>query len=70
MQALSKEVSMLLGIALLVAGVLIAIYPPLLSLVVAVILIFAGISLILISYHYKKMPKHIDNPFVDFFFRF
>jgi len=61
---------MLLGIVLLVAGVLIAIYPPFLSLVVAVILIFAGISLILISYHYKKMSKHIDNPFVDFFFRF
>ena len=61
---------MLLGIVLLVAGILIAIYPPLLSLVVAVILIFAGISLILISYHYKKMSKHIDNPFVDFFFRF
>jgi hypothetical protein len=52
------------------AGILIAIYPPLLSLVVAAILIFAGVSLILISYHYKKMSKHIDNPFIDFFFRF
>ncbi|MFC1657921.1 hypothetical protein ACFL1D_00900 [Candidatus Omnitrophota bacterium] len=61
---------MLLGVMLLAAGVLIAIYPPLLSLVVAAILIFLGIILILISYHYKKMSRHIDNPFVDFFFRF
>ena len=61
---------MLLGFMLLAAGILIALYPPLLSLVVAVILIFIGISLILISYHYKKMSKHIDNPFIDFFFRF
>ncbi|MGD9014818.1 MAG: hypothetical protein PVI33_02185 [Candidatus Omnitrophota bacterium] len=61
---------MLLGVMILMAGILIAIYPPLLSLVVAAILIFVGISLILISYHYKKISKHIDNPFIDFFIRF
>ena len=61
---------MLLGMILLTAGILIAIYPPLLSLVVAMILIFTGIILIVVSYHYKKMSKHTDNPFVDFFFRF
>jgi len=61
---------MLLGIMFILSGVLIAIYPPLLSLVVAVILILIGLSLISISYHYKKMSRHIDNPFVDFFMRF
>jgi uncharacterized membrane protein HdeD (DUF308 family) len=61
---------MLLGIIFLLAGILIAIYPPLLSLVVAGVLILLGISLISISYHYKRMSKHFDNPFMDFFIRF
>jgi hypothetical protein len=61
---------MLVGIVFILAGILIAIYPPLLSLVVAGMLILIGISLISISYHYKKISKHIDNPFVDFFIRF
>ena len=64
------EVVMFLGIIFLFAGILIAIYPPLLSFVVAGVLIFIGISLISISYHYKRMSKHFDNPFFDFFARF
>ncbi len=61
---------MLLGIIFILAGILIAIYPPLLSFVVAGVLTFIGITLISISYHYKKFSKHIDNPFIDFFIRF
>ena len=61
---------MLLGIVFIVAGILIAVYPQLLSLVVAGVLIFIGIILISIRQHYKKISKHIDNPFVDFFIRF
>ena len=61
---------MLLGIMFILAGILIAVYPPLLSLVVAAILILIGISLVSISYHYKRASKHIDNPFINFFMRF
>ena len=61
---------MLLGIISIVAGILIAVYPQLLSLIVAGVLIFIGIILISIRQHYKKISKHIDNPFVDFFIRF
>ena len=61
---------MLLGIMFILAGVLIAIYPPLLSFVVASLLILIGITLISISYHYKRISKHVDNPFVNFFVRF
>lgn len=61
---------MLLGIIFILAGILIAIYPPLLSFVVAGVLTFIGITLISISYHYKKLSKHIDNPFIDFFIRY
>lgn len=60
---------MLLGIIFVLAGVLIALFPLLLSFVVAGALILAGITLISISYHYKKFSKHIDNPFIDFFIR-
>jgi hypothetical protein len=61
---------MLLGVIFIVAGILIAVYPQLLSLIVAGVLIFLGIIFISISHHYKKVSKHIDNPFVDFFIRF
>ena len=61
---------MFLGGLFILAGIVIAMYPPLLSFVVAGLLIFIGITLISISYHYKKISKHIDNPWVDFFIRF
>jgi len=61
---------MLPGILFIAAGVLIALYPPLLSIIVAAILIIMGITLLFIGYQYKKMSKHFENPYVDFFFRF
>jgi Flp pilus assembly protein TadB len=59
------------GILLIVFGILIAIYPQLLSIIVAAFLIMTGITLTSISYHFKKsIKKETDNPFVDFFIRF
>jgi uncharacterized membrane protein HdeD (DUF308 family) len=58
------------GILLIVAGILIALYPPLLSLIVASLLILVGIGVITIAHYNKKLRKHYDNPAVDFFFRF
>ena len=61
---------MILGILFIGAGILIAMYPPLLSLIVASVLIFTGIVFVLISYQYKKLTKSSENPLVDFFIRF
>jgi len=61
---------MFLGIIFILAGILIAIYPQLLSIIVASGLIIIGISLLSISYRYKKMSKHFENPWMDFFIRF
>lgn len=61
---------MFLGVIFILAGILIAIYPPLLSIIVAGVLILIGVSLLSISYHYKKMSKHFENPWMDFFIRF
>lgn len=58
------------GIVMIVAGILIALYPPLLSIIVATLLILAGIGIISIAHYNKKLRKHHDNPAVELFFRF
>ncbi len=59
---------MVLGIILIIAGILIAVYPPLLSLIVASVLIFAGIFLVYVGYYYRKISRKFGDPFMDFFF--
>jgi Flp pilus assembly protein TadB len=61
---------MIIGISLIIAGILIALYPPLLSIIVAVLLISIGMTLTLISFRFKKMHRHFSNPYADFFIRF
>jgi hypothetical protein len=61
---------MIVGICFIIAGMMIAFYPPLLSIIVAGLLIFIGIVLASISYRFKKMNKHVSDPFADFFIRF
>ena len=61
---------MIVGIVLIVMGVLIAVYPALLSIIVAAFLLMVGVTLVSMSYHFKKIKHETDNPFVDFFVRF
>jgi len=58
------------GIVLIIAGILIAIYPPLLSIIVAALLILVGIILISITYYHRKLHRSYENPAIEFFFRF
>jgi len=60
---------MLLGILLMIGGVLIALYPPLLSIIVAAILVASGTILTVIGYRMKKMSRKFDDPFIDFFMK-
>jgi hypothetical protein len=60
---------MLAGIILLVSGLLIAVYPPLLSLIVASLLITCGIITLLIAYQNRKLPADFKNPILRVFFR-
>ena len=60
---------MLGGIILIVAGILIAIYPPLLSIIVASLFILMGGIVVAIAYHNRKLRKHFSNPVVELFFR-
>ena len=58
------------GVILIAAGVLIAIYPPLLAIVVAAVLIGLGAMLLAVGYYHRKLQRHFDNPAVEVFFRY
>lgn len=60
---------MLGGIILLLSGVLIAIYPPLLSLIVALLLIVSGLLSLLVAYQNKRLQREYRNPVISVFFR-
>jgi uncharacterized membrane protein HdeD (DUF308 family) len=65
-----QEAVMVAGIVMIVAGVLLVIYPPLLSIIVAVFLIAAGSMVISIAHYNRKYHRHYENPTVEFFFRY
>ncbi len=60
---------MVLGIMFILAGIMIAVYPQLLSLIVASILIFMGIFFILINRRLRGSPRKPDDSFFNFFLR-
>lgn len=61
---------MLAGIVLIVAGLLIAIYPPLLAWVVAAILIAMGILVLTSAHYHRKYAHRADNPVIELIFRY
>ena len=61
---------MIAGIVFILAGILLVIYPPLLSIIVAVFLIAGGIMMISIARYNRKYQRHFENPTVEFFFRY
>lgn len=61
---------MFVGMIFIVCGILIAMYPPLLSLIVAALLIMMGITFLYLGYSYRKASRKFEDPFINFFFRF
>jgi uncharacterized membrane protein HdeD (DUF308 family) len=61
---------MLAGIILILAGILIALFPLLLSWIVAILLIALGVVTLAAAYHERKLARHHDNPIVEIFLRF
>jgi len=61
---------MFVGALFILAGILIALNPPLLSFIVASVLILLGLGFMSISYYYKKISKQFEDPFMDFFIKF
>ncbi len=60
---------MIAGITLILAGILLVIYPPLLSIIVAAFLIMSGVMVISIARYNRRLKRHFDNPTIDIFFR-
>ncbi len=61
---------MIFGILFILAGILIVMYPPLLSIIVAVFLISIGLSFISMHFYFRRTSQDFDNPFFNFFIRF
>ena len=61
---------MITGIILIIVGILIVAFPQLLSIIVATLLIMIGVTIASMSYHFKKINKEFNNPFMDFFIKF
>lgn len=60
---------MFLGIILIICGILIALYPLLLSMIVALLLVLGGIFVLTVAYSYKKAARSFNDPFLDLFMR-
>ena len=57
------------GIILILAGIVLVIYPPLLSIIVAAFLILCGVMVISVARYNRRLNRHFDNPAIDNFFR-
>jgi len=65
-----EERSMLTGIVLLLAGILIALYPPLLSIIVASVLIALGLLLAVSAWYHRRRRRGGDNPIIELILRY
>ena len=61
---------MIVGIILIVSGVLIALFPPLLSLIVSAFLILLGVLVLLIAYEYRHHAKRMSINTINTIFRY
>ena len=60
---------MIAGVVLILAGILLVVYPPLLSIIVAAFLILCGVMVISIARYNRRLERHFDNPTIEIFFR-
>ncbi|MCZ7599673.1 MAG: hypothetical protein M5U09_20620 [Gammaproteobacteria bacterium] len=61
---------MIAGIVLIVAGLLIAVYPPLLAWIVALVLVAVGALVLSSAYYHRKYARHADNPVIELIYRY
>lgn len=57
------------GIFLIVAGILLVLYPPLLAIIIATVLVAAGASLVAIAWHERRLERHYRNRTIEFIIR-
>jgi Flp pilus assembly protein TadB len=57
------------GIILIFAGILLVLYPPLLAIIVATVLIASGALLMAVTWYERKLQRHYQNPTIEFVIR-
>ena len=60
---------MLGGIILIISGLLIAIFPQLLSIIVATLLMISGMLTLIAAYQNRQLNREFGNPIARVFFR-
>ena len=60
---------MVIGLMYILAGILMILFPQLLSLMVAFIFIISGISMLYMSRYYKRVSHRFNDSYMDFMFR-
>ncbi len=65
-----REFLMVAGIILIVVGILVALFPPILSIIVATFLFLLGMAVLVSAYDYKRMSRRSNNHVIDLMFRF
>ena len=61
---------MVTGIVLLLAGILIAFYPPLLSIIVTSMLIALGLLLVVSAWYHRELQRRANNPVIELIMRY
>ena len=61
---------MITGLFFVGFGVLIALYPQLLSLMVAGVLVLFGLGMMAASWQFRRMRKRSDSPFINWIIRY
>ena len=61
---------MLAGILICAAGVLIAVYPPLFSMVVSVLLILTGALVFASAWHSRRLARHSGDSLIELILRY
>ena len=67
---INERQSVLIGIVLLLAGILIALYPPLLAIIVASVLIALGLLLAVSASYHRKRHLGGENPIIELILRY
>lgn len=61
---------MLAGILICAAGILIAVFPPLLAMVVSVLLILTGALVFASAWHRRRLARHSGDSLIELILRY
>ncbi len=61
---------MVLGLGCILAGVLIALYPQILIVLISGFFILAGVTMLVVRWQFRRAARQFDQPWGRFFMRF